>query len=252
MMELMLSANNITKEYGSKQVAVAALNAVSFDVEKGMFLSIMGPSGSGKTTLLNILSTIDSATSGQVDLDGTDISKIKSKDLAVFRRDTLGFVFQDFNLLDNMTIQDNIALPLALNKVKVNVINEKVSALAETLGLSEQLSKYPYQISGGQKQRAATARALIANPKIIFADEPTGALDTKASAELLHCFSNLNHQYGTTIVMVTHDVYAASFSDKVMFLQDGKIYTDMYKPKNRDTFYQNILNTLAVMGGARQ
>jgi putative ABC transport system ATP-binding protein len=248
-MSTILKAVDIKKEFTNKQVVVPVLGGISFEVEKGQFLAVLGPSGSGKTTLLNILSTIDSPTTGQVWVNGFALSDLKKREVARFRRDHIGFVFQEFNLLDTMTIQDNIALPLALNHVPVDAIMKKTVELTDILGITEQLGKYPYQLSGGQKQRAATARALIANPQILFADEPTGALDTKSSAELLHCFTQLNTRYHTTIVMVTHDANAASYSDKVLFMKDGTIYSDLSKSNDRHVFYQNILNTLSVMGG---
>lgn len=204
-MSIILKASGIKKEYGNRQITVPVLNGISFETEEGQFLSIMGPSGSGKTTLLNILSTIDSASSGEIHINGIDLSRLKNRDMARFRREHIGFVFQEYNLLDNMTVQDNIALPLALNRIPADEIRKRIFELAEVLNITEQLGKYPYQISGGQKQRAATVRALIGNPRILFADEPAGALDTKASAGLLECFGEINQRYGTTIVMVTHD-----------------------------------------------
>ena len=187
-MSNIIKTQDLRKEYGSKGMRFQALNGIDLDVEKGEFLAIMGPSGSGKTTLLNILSTIDKPTSGKVSFEGKDLFSVKSEELARFRRDKIGFVFQDFNLLDNMTVMDNIALPLALNKVNHKEIKTKVTELAGFFGIEQQLVKHPYQLSGGQKQRAAAARALIMNPSVIFADEPTGALDSKSSAELLECF----------------------------------------------------------------
>jgi putative ABC transport system ATP-binding protein len=244
-----IKTQDLRKEYGSKGMKFQALNGIDLEVEKSEFLAIMGPSGSGKTTLLNILSTIDKPSSGKVVFDGKDMFCIKSEELARFRRDKIGFVFQDFNLLDNMTVMDNIALPLALNKVHHKDISSKVSELAGFFGIEQQLVKYPYQLSGGQKQRVAAARALIMNPSVIFADEPTGALDSKASAELLECFRKLNKQYGTTIIMVTHDAFAASYCNRIMFLKDGAIHARLDKTGERKELFHRILDMLGAMGG---
>lgn len=245
-----IKTQDLKKDYGSKGMKFQALRGIDIEVETGEFLAIMGPSGSGKTTLLNLLSTIDKPSSGKVIFDGTDIFKIKSEELARFRRDKIGFVFQDFNLLDNMTIMDNIALPLALNKINHKEIISKVNELASFFGIEEQLPKRPYQLSGGQKQRAAAARALIMNPSVIFADEPTGALDSKSSAELLECFRKLNSQYGTTIIMVTHDAFAASYCSRIMFLKDGAIHARIDRTGNRKELFHQILDMLGAMGGA--
>ncbi len=249
-MEIMLSTQNLRKEYGVKGMTYAALNGLDFEVGKGEFLGIMGPSGSGKTTLLNLLSTIDKPTAGSIRFGDTDVSALKGEALARFRRDKVGFVFQDFNLLDNMTVMDNIALPLALNKVDHREINIRVRELAEFFGIGSQLPKYPYQLSGGQKQRVAAARALILRPTVIFADEPTGALDSKASSELLSCFMELNRKYGTTIVMVTHDAFAASWCGRILFLKDGAIHARLDGTGNRKNLFQKTLDMLASMGGA--
>lgn len=244
-----IKTQDLRKEYGSKGMRFQALNGIDLEVEKGEFLAIMGPSGSGKTTLLNILSTIDRPTAGKVSFEGTDLFAIKSEELAKFRRDKIGFVFQDFNLLDNMTVMDNIALPLALNKVNHKEITAKVTELASFFGIEQQLVKYPYQLSGGQKQRAAAARALIMNPSVIFADEPTGALDSKSSAELLECFKKLNSQFGTTIIMVTHDAFAASYCRRIMFLKDGAIHARLDRTGERKELFHKILDMLGAMGG---
>lgn len=245
-----IKTQDLKKDYGSKGMKFQALNSIDLEVEKGEFVAIMGPSGSGKTTLLNLLSTIDKPSSGKVIFEGTDLFRIKSEELARFRRDKIGFVFQDFNLLDNMTVMDNIALPLALNKVNHKEIISKVKELASFFGIEEQLAKRPYQLSGGQKQRAAAARALIMNPSVIFADEPTGALDSKSSAELLECFRKLNEQYGTTIIMVTHDAFAASYCSRIMFLKDGSIHARIDKTGDRKELFHQILDMLGAMGGA--
>ncbi len=245
-----IQTQDLKKDYGSKGVKFQALNGINLEVQKGEFLAIMGPSGSGKTTLLNLLSTIDKPTSGKVIFEGTDLFKIKSEELARFRRDKIGFVFQDFNLLDNMTVMDNIALPLALNKVHHKEIISRVNELAAFFGIEEQLPKRPYQLSGGQKQRAAAARALIMNPSVIFADEPTGALDSKSSAGILECFRKLNEEFGTTIIMVTHDAFAASYCSRIMFLKDGVIHARIDKTRDRKELFHQILDMLGAMGGA--
>lgn len=249
-MQPIIEVSKLVKEYGQRGSYFNVLKGVDLQVNKGEFLGIMGPSGSGKTTLLNIISTIDRATSGSVKLEGQDVTAIKEKDVARFRRDTIGFVFQEFNLLDNMTIRDNIALPLTLNNVKASIILDKTVELTKKLGIYEQLDKYPYQLSGGQKQRAAICRALITEPKVLFADEPTGALDSRAAIELLECFKNLKKQFGTTIVMVTHDAAAASYCDRVMFLKDGNISGRLDSSGNTETFYNKILNMLIMLGGS--
>lgn len=248
-MEKVIETINLKKVYGSKGNTYTALDGIDLEVEEGEFLGIMGASGAGKTTLLNLISTIDTPTSGEFFFKGNEMKKMKNKELAKFRRDNIGFIFQDFNLLDNMTIEDNIALPLALNKVNSNDIRKKVRDLSKFFGIEGQLSKYPYQISGGQKQRAATARALITSPAVIFGDEPTGALDSKSSADLLNCFTKMNEQFKTTIIMVTHDAFAASYCKRILFIKDGKIYARLDKNKDRKEFFKRILDFLISMGG---
>ena len=248
-METIIKTQDLKKEYGLKGMRFAALNGVDLEVGKGEFLAVMGPSGSGKTTLLNLMSTIDKPTAGHIYFEDINLSTINNKELAKFRRDKIGFVFQDFNLLDNMSVMDNIALPLALNNSDHKDIAARVSELSSFLGISDQLSKYPYQLSGGQKQRAAVARALITSPAAIFADEPTGALDSRSSAELLECFTGLNRKYGTTIVMVTHDAFAASYCDRIMFLKDGTIHARLDKSGSRKELFHRILDMLGAMGG---
>ncbi len=244
-----IEALNVTKEYGETGGIFRALKEVSLEINEGEFVGIMGPSGSGKTTLLNIMSTIDKATLGKVQIDGKEITTIKEKEIAKFRRDVIGFVFQDFNLLDNMTIRDNIALPLTLNNVNIDIIIKKIDELSKVMGISPQLDKYPYELSGGQKQRAVICRALINNPKVIFADEPTGALDSKLSSEVLDCFKRVNKEFETTIIMVTHDAFAASYCSRIMFLKDGKINGRLDSNGNKKELYKKILNMLTVMGG---
>ena len=245
----LLEAKNIKKIYKTRfgGASVEALKNVSFTVEKGEYVAIMGESGSGKTTLLNILAALDKATEGTVILDGLDLSKVKDKDVAKFRRDNLGYVFQDFNLLDTFLIEDNIYLPLVLAGKKHAEMKERLDGIAGTLGISGILKKYPYEVSGGQKQRAAVARALITNPKIILADEPTGALDSKSSDELLALFKKVN-QLGQTILMVTHSTKAASNASRVLFIKDGMIFHQIYKGQSTDQqMYQSISDTLTLL-----
>lgn len=233
---------------------VEALKSVSFSVEQGEYVAIMGESGSGKTTLLNILAAIDKPTSGSVFLDGMDFSEIKEADAAAFRRDNLGFVFQEFNLLDTFTLEDNIYLPLVLAGKGYGEMHNRLQPIAHSLGISELLKKYPYEVSGGQKQRAAVARALITNPKLILADEPTGALDSGAADELLRLFSDINRG-GQTILMVTHSVKAASRAGRVLFIKDGEVFHQIYRGNStNEQLYQMISDTLTMLttGGARE
>ncbi|MGO5064799.1 ABC transporter ATP-binding protein [Clostridium sporogenes] len=248
-MKKIVEISKLIKDYGRLTNKHKVLKEIDLEINGGEFISIMGPSGSGKTTLLNIMSTIDKATSGKVIIDDKDVNSLKEDELARFRRDIIGFVFQDFNLLDSMTIRDNIALPLTLNSEKIETILERINNLTKLLGIEKHLDKYPYQLSGGQKQRAAICRALITSPKVIFADEPTGALDSKSSVEVLECFTNINKNYNTTIVMVTHDARAASYADRVMFLKDGSISGELYSSGNKSEMFKKILNMIAVMGG---
>lgn len=234
---------------------VEALKNVNFSVEVGEFVAIMGESGSGKTTLLNILAALDKPTNGSVILDGNDLTKIKDSSVSQFRRDKLGFVFQDFNLLDTFTIEDNIYLPLVLAGKSYKEMNERLMPIAARLGISELLKKYPYEVSGGQKQRAAVARALITNPKLVLADEPTGALDSKASDELLKLFCEVNRLVGQTILMVTHSVKAASVANRVLFIKDGEVFHQIYRGADTDQqLYQKISDTLTLLatGGDRR
>lgn len=248
-MEKVIEAIQITKEYDEKGKKYKALKGVDLEIYKGEFIGIMGPSGSGKTTLLNMLSTIDKPTSGKVIIDKVNLNNIRNNNLADFRRKNIGFIFQEFNLLDNMTIADNISLPLVLSNTNTEIILSKVQVLSKLLGIENQLDKYPYELSGGQKQRVAICRALISDPKVVFADEPTGALDSKSAFEVLNCFSNINKKLGITILMVTHDAKAASYSDKVMFLKDGKINGEIDSSNNKKEFFYKILNMLAVLEG---
>lgn len=241
-----------TTRFGGNKVE--ALKSVSFDVEQGEYVAIMGESGSGKTTLLNILAAIDKPTAGSIILDGKDFSKIKESQVAAFRRDNLGFVFQEFNLLDTFTLEDNIYLPLVLAGKSHSEMKERLEPIAKKLGIAELLKKYPYEVSGGQKQRAAVARALITNPKLILADEPTGALDSKATDELLGLFANIN-KAGQTVLMVTHSVKAASHASRVLFIKDGEVFHQIYRGEHsNEQLYQMISDTLTMLttGGERK
>ena len=241
-----------TTRFGGNKVE--ALKSVSFGVEQGEYVAIMGESGSGKTTLLNILAALDKPTSGSVVLDGKDLSKIKESQVAAFRRDNLGFVFQEFNLLDTFSLEDNIYLPLVLAGKGHKEMQERIKPIAAQLGITELLKKYPYEVSGGQKQRAAVARALITNPKLILADEPTGALDSKATDELLRLFAQIN-KTGQTILMVTHSVKAASHASRVLFIKDGEVFHQIYRGNNtNEQLYQLISDTLTMLatGGERK
>lgn len=252
-----LEVNGLRKVYSTRFGGnkVEALKNVNFSVEVGEFVAIMGESGSGKTTLLNILAALDKPTNGSVILDGNDLTKIKDSSVSQFRRDKLGFVFQDFNLLDTFTIEDNIYLPLVLAGKSYKEMNERLMPIAARLGISELLKKYPYEVSGGQKQRAAVARALITNPKLVLADEPTGALDSKASGELLKLFCEVNRLVGQTILMVTHSVKAASVANRVLFIKDGEVFHQIYRGADTDQqLYQKISDTLTLLatGGDRR
>lgn len=249
-MKEILKLDHIQKYYDNGGNITKAIQDISFSVDEGGFVGIMGASGSGKTTLLNCISTIDTATAGRIYVDGTDVTEIKEKETARFRRENLGFVFQDFNLLDTLTVSENITLALTINQVLPDQIDSRVKGIAEKLNITDILEKYPYQVSGGQKQRCACARALINQPKLILADEPTGALDSHSSQMLLSTIQNLNEELGATILMVTHDAFAASYAKRILFLQDGKIFTELLKGSdNRRTFFDKILNILTIMGG---
>lgn len=250
-MKEILKLKNVSKEYGLRGFRTRVLNNISLTVNEGDFISIMGPSGAGKTTLLNLISTLDKPTKGEIIFDERDITKIKNKDLSNLRRDKIGFIFQDYNLLDNMNLMDNIALPLALGKKRTRDIENKVIKIAELFGIKEHLKKYPYELSGGQKQRGAAARALITDPRVIFADEPTGALDSRSSSDLLEALSRANKEEKATIVMVTHDAITASYSNKVYILSDGEIKCQLNKGDNRKEFYGKIIDMLASLGGAK-
>ena len=249
-MNTVLEVKNIEKYYGNKSNLTKAIDNVSFQVEQGEFVGIMGASGSGKTTLLNCISTIDRVTAGQILINGQDITRLKGNNLNKFRREELGFIFQDFNLLDTLTCFENIALALTIQKVKPREIQNRVKNVAEKLGITEILKKYPYQISGGQKQRVASARAIVTDPKLILADEPTGALDSKAARQLLESFESLNQKMNATILMVTHDAFTASYADRIIFIKDGKIFNELIKGNSsRKQFFEKIIEVQTLLGG---
>lgn len=251
-MKEILRLEHIQKFYGNQGNLTKAISDISFSVNSGEFVGIMGASGSGKTTLLNCISTIDTVSAGHIYLDGADVTEIKEKELARFRRENLGFVFQDFNLLDTLTVSENIALALTINKVPEPQIAGKVQEMAQSLNIIDILDKYPYQVSGGQKQRCACARAIINNPKLILADEPTGALDSHSSQMLLGTMQSINEQLGATILMVTHDAFSASYAGRILFLRDGKIFTEILKGKNsRKEFFEKILDVITMLGGGQ-
>ena len=245
-----LEVKNLKKYYGSHGNITKAVDGISFDVLEGDFVAIMGASGSGKTTLLNTISTIDTVTSGNIYLDGVDITTLKEEELADFRRENLGFIFQDFNLLDTLTIEENIALSLIINHEDILKVDKKVDEIVKKLGIRDILDKFPYEVSGGQKQRCACARALINEPKLILADEPTGALDSKSSRMLLETMDEMNERLNATILMVTHDSFSASFCKRVIFIKDGKIFNEILKgDKSRKEFFNEILDVLTMLGG---
>lgn len=251
-MKEILRLEHIQKFYGNQGNLTKAISDISFSVNSGEFVGIMGASGSGKTTLLNCISTIDTVSAGHIYLDGADVTEIREKELARFRRENLGFVFQDFNLLDTLTISENIALALTINKVPEQQIAGKVQEMAQSLNIIDILDKYPYQVSGGQKQRCACARAIINNPKLILADEPTGALDSHSSQMLLGTMQSINEQLGATILMVTHDAFSASYAGRILFLRDGRIFTEILKGKNsRKEFFEKILDVITMLGGGQ-
>ena len=251
-MKKILEIRNLSKSYGRRGYQTWVLRDISLDIFQGDFIGIMGPSGAGKTTLLNMLSSLDKPSRGEILLEGENIVEMKNKELSQVRRDKIGFIFQDYNLLDNMTLQDNIALPLSLNGVSPAKTLKKVQEKALVFGLESHLQKYPYQLSGGQKQRAASARALITEPRILFADEPTGALDSRASRDLLCCLKAANEEGSATILMVTHDVYTASYARQVYFLKDGQIQCRLNHRGDRKEFYDEIMQMLASMGGEQE
>lgn len=249
-MEKILQVKNVEKYYGSKSSLTKAINGISFEVEKGEFVAIMGASGSGKTTLLNLISTIDKVTAGEIFVDGENITKLKGNSLNKFRRDKLGFIFQDFNLLDTLTGYENISLSLSIQNIPYSEQKKRIEDIASKLGITKILNKYPYQMSGGEKQRIASARAIITNPSLILADEPTGALDSKSSKQLLNSFEYLNNELKSTILMVTHDAFTASYASRVIFIKDGKIFNEIQKgDSSRKEFFDNIIDVVTLLGG---
>lgn len=245
-----LMAENLSKVYGNKHgTQYEALNQFNLSVQQGEFIGIMGPSGSGKTTLLNLLSTIDRPSSGKVIIDGSTITSLSKDKLAKFRRKNIGFVFQDYNLLDTLTIGENILLPLTLNKIKVREMEKRLITITKHLGIDPIIHKRTFEVSGGQMQRATIARALIHDPTIIFADEPTGNLDSKASLQVMESLSTLQQNRKTSTVMVTHDPFAASFCGRVIFIKDGRLFNEIHRGDNRQSFFQDILNVQSLLGG---
>lgn len=245
-----LHAQNIRKSYGTRGNVQQVLKGIDLRVMEGEFVGIMGASGAGKTTLLNVLATIDRTTEGSIFIGDADISKMKDRELSAFRRDKLGFIFQDYNLLDTLTVKENILLPVSLGKMKKRVAEDQFKSIADILGIKELADKYPHEISGGQKQRTSAARALINKPSMVFADEPTGALDSKSASSLLGTLEDVNKQRGVTIMMVTHDPVASSYCSRVVFLKDGNIYSELYRgDKTRQAFFQEILKVQGVLGG---
>ena len=249
-MKPILQVTNVTKYYGRGSVVTKALDGISFSLGKGEFLAVMGASGSGKSTLLNVIATIDRASSGDICLNGTHLQAMKEAKLSAFRRDQLGFVFQDYNLLDTLTIAENIVLPLNLRHTSARETEKKLAWIAKSLCLSEQLSKFPYQLSGGQRQRAACARAIITDPALVLADEPTGALDSKNSKALMETFVSMNESLGSSIMLVTHDPVVGSYAPRVLFLKDGKVWSELNRgSRGRRELYQEILAATAALGG---
>ena len=245
-----LKVSNLSKVYGKKVIS-NALNNISFTIEDVEFVWIMGPSGSGKTTLLNIISTIDKPTSGTIILKGKEPQKLKGDSLALFRRRELGFVFQDFNLLDTLTVGENIVLPLTLDNIDLKEQQLRLNKVSEILGISELLNKRTFEVSGGQAQRTAIARALINNPSIVLADEPTGNLDSKSAQNVMELLEKINKEKNVTTMMVTHDPLAASYCNRILFIKDGTIYNEIYKGDNRIKFYQEIMDVLSLLGGTK-
>lgn len=250
MINNILKVENLEKYYGGKGNVTKAVNNISFSVEEGEYIGIMGASGSGKTTLLNCVSTIDDATAGHIFIDGKDVTKMKTAALSKFRREKLGFIFQDFNLLDTLTAYENIALALTIIKTDANKIDKKVCDVAKILNITEVLKKYPYQMSGGQKQRVAAARAIVTSPTLVLADEPTGALDSKSARMLLESFNKLNDEINATILMVTHDAFTASYCKRILFIKDGRIFNELIRGKEGSKeFFDRIMEVIALLGG---
>ena len=249
-MESILNVKNVEKYYGNKENITKALDNISFSIDKGEFIGIMGPSGSGKTTLLNCISTIDKVTTGNIIINDQDITRLKSKKLDKFRQNELGFIFQDFNLLDTLTAYENIALALTIKGEKTSKVDSKIKEVAKYLEIEKVLDKYPYQMSGGQKQRVASARAIVTEPSLILADEPTGALDSKSARLLLERLESLNTELSATILMVTHDAFTASYAHRILFIKDGKIFNELVRGSDsRKQFFDRIIEVVTLLGG---
>ncbi|MFD2923953.1 ABC transporter ATP-binding protein [Halobacillus naozhouensis] len=249
-MKTIVDAKRVKKVYGAKGNVFSALDEIDLTVKQGEFVGIMGPSGAGKSTLLNILATIDEATSGDISIDGTNIINMSEEQLSTCRRDKLGFIFQDYNLLDTLTVKENIILPLALAKMNTKELESQVNVVANKFGIGSILEKKPYQISGGQKQRTAAVRAIVSKPSLILADEPTGALDSKSATDLLESLKSLSEEDQATILLVTHDAYAASYCQRVLFIKDGKLFTELVKGKeSRKDYFNKVLDVLSALGG---
>ncbi|MDR3091140.1 MAG: ABC transporter ATP-binding protein [Clostridiales bacterium] len=249
-MQKILQVRDLEKIYGGRGSVTKALNGISFDVGKGEYVGVMGASGSGKTTLLNCVSTIDSATSGSIHIENVDVTTLRSGQLSDFRCRKLGFIFQDYNLLDTLTAFENIALALTIARVSPRDVTQRVSAVAEKLGISEVLNKHPVQMSGGQRQRVASARAIVTNPALVLADEPTGALDSKSSQALLESFRAMVKELQSTILMVTHDPFSASYADRILFIRDGRLFTELVRGEDsRKAFFDKIMEVMTVLGG---
>ena len=249
-MKTILELQKVEKYYGNKSSLTKAIDNISFEVYEGEFVAIMGASGSGKTTLLNVISTIDRVTAGHIYVNGEDITELRGEDLNRFRREELGFIFQDFNLLDSLTAYENIALALSIQNVDAHEIADRVNRVAREPNIKDVLQKFPYQMSGGQKQRVASARAIVTNPKLVLADEPTGALDSKSSRMLLEQFGALNDKFQTTILMVTHDAFAASYASRVIFVKDGKVFNELRRGEDdRKKFFNAIIDVITLLGG---
>lgn len=247
-----LEVSDIQKYYGNKGNITKAVNCISLSAHKGEFVGIMGASGSGKTTLLNCISTIDTVTSGKIFVEGKDITTLRGKQLSAFRREKLGFIFQDFNLLDTLTAYENISLALSISGIKAKEIDKRVQEIARALNITEVLEKYPYQMSGGQQQRVAAARAMVTNPALVLADEPTGALDSRSSHMLLDMLEELNQNLSATILMVTHDSFTASYCRRILFIKDGKIFNEIHRgTKPRKDFFEEIMEVVSVLGGEK-
>lgn len=249
-MKSILNVKNVEKYYGNKDNVTKALDNISFTIDKGEFIGIMGPSGSGKTTLLNCISTIDKVTTGRIEIDGADITRLRGKKLDKFRMNKLGFIFQDFNLLDTLTAYANISLALTIGGMKGKEIRPLIEKAGESLGITDVLNKYPYEMSGGQKQRVAAARAIVTNPSLVLADEPTGALDSKSARMLLNSIERLNKELDATILMVTHDAFTASYAHRILFIKDGKIFNELIRGNDtRKEFFNKIIEVVTLLGG---